>query len=1253
MKKLLIYIFIILSFMAPVHITAQPEGLYLYNVNRTINFNDIGKITFEYVDGRYIMNIGQVSMPIDDVHAMLYIKPDFELDLRDNSLHVDEENRQLTVGLNDVNFLPIELLSDTPDWLDIDIWPYGVELHIAANSGTVAREADITIGYSGYTKKETMHIVQEPFVFFSGEMQLPDYHILEYWDSDDQSTMFLSDGKSFTFKFHPGVKGTLKAVSLANGDLYTSDINETGVTADFNTDKGTVDLHFPENNSDNRCTYDVVLSFGNCEYGIRFTQMAKGEALPTPSIEIDTPDLYFDKVERTHSVFYRASSEKVKFGILSELPSWIQVKAIDNLHVELALKENTGETRREADIMIGDDQFGISETMHIVQEPFVFFSGEMQLPDYHILECWDSDDQSTMFLSDGKSFTFKFHPGVKGTLKAVSLANGDLYTSDINETGVTADFNTDKGTVDLHFPENNSDNRCTYDVVLSFGNCEYGIRFTQMAKGEALPTPSIEIDTPDLYFDKVERTHSVFYRASSEKVKFGILSELPSWIQVKAIDNLHVELALKENTGETRREADIMIGDDQFEISETLHIVQEPFVFFSGEMQPIGYNILERSEPSEQDLWMQPSGDTFTFNCHKGIEGKLTYAYHVQGDNFTDGTENIVFNVNFHPDQGSFDVIFPENHGPERLIGMEIHFGSCKYELRFKQAAAGYPSYAEQRQALIDLYNATNGTAWAENENWLSDKHLSQWARIRGNGRYVTHIDLVSNEIIGEIPCKALEILIHAPVHFNIGGNGLYGELSDELQALDAWQTAGFNVLPQCPWLSGQRRLTNYKHNLRIPDLEIEYLLGGEISSLYNLLSKHDLNWWGISAPGEYQVNQQLSYPGKYHHIAGVLSVFDSRETLEENARNNEFKDITYIFNCNAIRAYIPLGNLGTQALIDKDGYLIDVFYKNWSVPEAFEHAAIDNILSEYFGEPAEHEWFSYTNTGNPVDKSTDGHYHCLQKATVGKGIDIVLMGDGFSSEFDWVEGDYGTTMREAMENIFAEEPFKTFRDRFNVYMVHAVSEGQAGSGNAAINEDDNICRKYASVIPGIDLSKATIIDIANRKFWNPSGYTNINISDGSVIHMTNGSASSRELIHEMGHGFGLMLDEYIVGAHGGETVNDENRETFNQWMESQHAAGIGLNIDNTDNPAEILWAHILSDPRYTGQVGIYRGAYKYPLDLWRSEENGMMNSNYDNNTFNVVHREIIFKRIMKLSEGESWIYNYEEFVKYDSINRQ
>ena len=69
-----------------------------------------------------------------------------------------------------------------------------------------------------------------------------------------------------------------------------------------------------------------------------------------------------------------------------------------------------------------------------------------------------------------------------------------------------------------------------------------------------------------------------------------------------------------------------------------------------------------------------------------------------------------------------------------------------------------------------------------------------------------------------------------------------------------------------------------------------------------------------------------------------------------------------------------------------------------------------------------------------------DGQTIQLQQATVGRGIDLVFLGEGFVDRDMGDGGLYEQKMREAMEQFFSIEPYKSFRNRFNVFLVKVVS---------------------------------------------------------------------------------------------------------------------------------------------------------------------------------------------------------------------
>ena len=84
-----------------------------------------------------------------------------------------------------------------------------------------------------------------------------------------------------------------------------------------------------------------------------------------------------------------------------------------------------------------------------------------------------------------------------------------------------------------------------------------------------------------------------------------------------------------------------------------------------------------------------------------------------------------------------------------------------------------------------------------------------------------------------------------------------------------------------------------------------------------------------------------------------------------------------------------------------------------------------------------------------------DGTVTLLQQHTVGRGIKFIIMGDGYlSSSLAYGNGSkskFDTWADRAMEAIFAEEPYKTFRNRFDVYSVAVESTTETFNGGTAL----------------------------------------------------------------------------------------------------------------------------------------------------------------------------------------------------------
>ncbi len=104
-------------------------------------------------------------------------------------------------------------------------------------------------------------------------------------------------------------------------------------------------------------------------------------------------------------------------------------------------------------------------------------------------------------------------------------------------------------------------------------------------------------------------------------------------------------------------------------------------------------------------------------------------------------------------------------------------------------AASG--SAKTDREALVALYNATDGENWGggenwdESNNWLSDAPLGEWYGVITNddGR-VTELRLYGNGLSGEIPPEMGSLSNLESLALSNNGNGLSGEIPPELSSL-------------------------------------------------------------------------------------------------------------------------------------------------------------------------------------------------------------------------------------------------------------------------------------------------------------------------------------------------------------------------------------------------------------------------------------------------------------------------------------
>lgn len=302
-------------------------------------------------------------------------------------------------------------------------------------------------------------------------------------------------------------------------------------------------------------------------------------------------------------------------------------------------------------------------------------------------------------------------------------------------------------------------------------------------------------------------------------------------------------------------------------------------------------------------------------------------------------------------------------------------------------------------------------------------------------------------------------------------------------------------------------------------------------------------------------------------------------------------------------------------------------------------------------------------------DFSADKSVKTLQTASSDNGINIVLMGDGFSDR-QIESGFYEEQMDNAYKALFIEEPFKSYQGCFNVKYVVAVSnnEGFTDGGETVFSttfgEGTLMCGNHEKVFEygqaaiGDD-DNAMLIVLANKRvnagtcymYSSSKGTFAGDYGEGaSVSYFASGTSNAmftNLILHEaVGHGFAKLGDEYSYAVNG--TIPAETAENYRK-MEPY---GWWKNIDfTTSDQSTVKWAQFIADVTYsTDEAGIYEGGMEYPYGLWHSTADSRMNTGYGH--FNAVSRYAIWYRINKLSNGESWNGTYSDFVKYDAVNR-
>lgn len=260
------------------------------------------------------------------------------------------------------------------------------------------------------------------------------------------------------------------------------------------------------------------------------------------------------------------------------------------------------------------------------------------------------------------------------------------------------------------------------------------------------------------------------------------------------------------------------------------------------------------------------------------------------------------------------------------------------------------------------------------------------------------------------------------------------------------------------------------------------------------------------------------------------------------------------------------------------------------------------------------------------------------------------------------------------MNDFFSVEPMKSMKNRFNVHMVEAVSKNDeyfngcstafsgAFGGGSAVGGNNSKVLEYAKIAVGESKMDNVIVLVLMNSYrdggtcymLDPAS-TSTYAGGASIAWVTykdfkvSGGLSNlaNTVVHEVaGHGLGKLADEYGY-IYQGEVTSGEiayiNKVQKWNWYQ---------NISVTPTKSQVPWSQFIDDSAFASEnISVYEGGDTFWSGVWRPTEQSVMNDNFNHSTFNAPCRSQVYTRIMKLSEGESWKYDYNAFKTWDKAH--
>ena len=289
-------------------------------------------------------------------------------------------------------------------------------------------------------------------------------------------------------------------------------------------------------------------------------------------------------------------------------------------------------------------------------------------------------------------------------------------------------------------------------------------------------------------------------------------------------------------------------------------------------------------------------------------------------------------------------------------------------------------------------------------------------------------------------------------------------------------------------------------------------------------------------------------------------------------------------------------------------------------------------------------------NNDSPDNYYKDKDVEIIFENDSENGINVIFMGDAYlKADLKKNNGKYNHDAIKSIEFLFNSHPFFEYKNHFNAYIIYAessiVNSGNGfivnypfGSTTASfliffhpIITNYSAVNDYVFKIKGRGMTnKDLILMSVNNQTGGSAHYGNNIAVFGAYGSTTTTTSVFSAMLHEVGHAFASLGDEYIVPGQNEIYVPDGR-----------------ANLDNINDVNLIKWNHFIGLQGYSS-VGAFEGGGYLEFGMYRPEENSIMRGNIGS-YFNAPSREEIVKRIMNLRELD---YDFNSFLTLDYGNQ-